>query len=135
MALVMQYAGEIYTGTGKDYGEKSGLSSNEAMEAFKDYTDFYTNYGLDVQVDFSNRFRTGEVPIGIANYNTFCTLEIFAPEIKGLWNFTSVPGTEEEDGSVNNLVLVDTADTVIMRRVKDPERAWSFLSSVRRLSL
>ena len=127
MALVMQYAGEIYTGTGKDYGEKSGLSSNEAMEAFKDYTDFYTNYGLDVQVDFSNRFRTGEVPIGIANYNTFCTLEIFAPEIKGLWNFTSVPGTEEEDGSVNNLVLVDTADTVIMRRVKDPERAWSFL--------
>ncbi len=127
LALVMQYGGDIYTGEGSAYGEKSGLSSNEAMEAFKDYTDFYTNYGLDVQVDFSNRFRTGEVPIGIANYNTFCTLEIFAPEIKGLWNFTSVPGTEKEDGSVDNLVLVDTADTVIMRRVKDRERAWSFL--------
>ena len=127
LALVMQYGGDIYTGKGRSFGERSGLSSNEAMEAFKDYTDFYTNYGLDVQVDFSNRFRTGEVPIGITTYNTFCTLEIFAPEIKGLWNFTSVPGTEKPDGSVDNLVLVDTADTVIMKRTKDVGSAWSFL--------
>ena len=127
LALVQQYGGDIYNGTGLDYGKSSGLSSNEAMEAFKDYTDLYTNYGLNVQVDFSNRFRTGEIPIGIANYTTFCTLEIFAPEIKGVWNFTSIPGTVDKDGNINNLVLVDTADTVIMRRAKNPENAWKFI--------
>ncbi len=127
LALVMQYGGKIYEGEGGSFGEKSGLSSSEAMEAFKDYTDFYTNYGLDVRVDFSNRFRTGEVPIGIANYTTFCTLEIFAPEIRGLWDFAPIPGTEDADGNVDNLVFVDTADTVIMRRTEDVNRAWRFL--------
>ena len=127
LALVQQYGGVVYNGTGSSYGVSSGLSSNEAMEAFKDYTDFYTNYGLNVQVDFSNRFRTGEIPIGIANYTMFCTLEIFAPEIKGVWNFTPIPGTMDENGNINNNVLVGTSDTVIMRRAKNPENAWKFI--------
>ncbi len=126
LAMVEQYGGNAYTGSGSSYGVSSGLSSNEAMEAFKDYTDFYTNYGLDKQMDFSNRFRTGEVPIGIANYTTFCQLEIFAPEIKGVWNFAPIPGTEKED-EVDNTVFVDTADTVIMKQTDTPEEAWRFL--------
>ena len=44
-----------------------------------------------------------------------------------MWNFSPIPGTEDADGNVNNLVFVDTADTVIMRRTKDVNRAWRFL--------
>ncbi len=127
LSLVRQYGGDPYVGEGNDYGIASGLSSTAAMEAFKDYTDLYTNYGLDKQMDFSNRFRTGEVPIGIANYTTFCQLEIFAPEIKGSWDFAVIPGTVTEDGSVDNQVIVDTVDTVIMRQTDTLDEAWTFL--------
>nr|WP_297707988.1 extracellular solute-binding protein [uncultured Butyrivibrio sp.] len=127
LSLVRQYGGDPYLGEGTDYGIASGLSSTAAMEAFKDYTDLYTNYGLDKQMDFSNRFRTGEVPIGIANYTTFCQLEIFAPEIKGSWDFAVIPGTLKEDGTVDNQVLVDTVDTVIMKQTDSLDEAWTFL--------
>ncbi|SFC27317.1 extracellular solute-binding protein [Butyrivibrio sp. YAB3001] len=127
LSLVRQYGGDPYEGEGNDYGIKSGLSSTAAMEAFKDYTDLYTNYGLDKQMDFSNRFRTGEIPIGLANYTTFCQLEIFAPEIKGSWDFAVVPGTAKSDGTVDNQVLVDTVDTVIMRQTDTLDEAWEFL--------
>ena len=127
LSMVMQYGGNPYTGEGNDYGISSGLGDKAAMEAFKDYTDFYTNYGMDKQMDFSNRFRTGEIPVGVVNYNTFCTLEIFAPEIKGEWTFAPIPGVMKEDGSVDNTVLVDTVDTVIMSQTKIPDEAWKFV--------
>ena len=43
--------------------------------------------------DFPNRFRTGEMPIGIVDYTTYNMLTVMAPEIKGLWDFTMVPGS------------------------------------------
>ncbi len=69
-------------------------------DCFKWYTDLFTVHGLEVQADFSNRFRTGEMPVGVTDYTTYCTLEIFAPEIKGLWSFSPLPGTLKEDGTI-----------------------------------
>lgn len=125
--IVMQNGGNPYLGTGSDYGIESGLVSDEAMEAFKDYTDFYTSYGLDLQLDFANRFRTGEVPVGIINYTLFNQLEIFAPEIKGLWSFHEIPGVEQEDGSINHTFAVDTVQSVIMAKSEKKNSAWEFL--------
>lgn len=127
LSMVSQYGGDVYEGEGNDYGIRSGLGSTPAMEAFKDYTDFYTNYGMEKQIDFSNRFRTGEIPVGIVNYTTFCTLEIFAPEIKGEWSFAPVPGVMKDDGTVDNTVIVDTVDTVIMKQTDMPDAAWRFV--------
>jgi ABC-type glycerol-3-phosphate transport system substrate-binding protein len=126
-SLVYQYKGTVYEGEGDEYGTSSGLESDQAMGAFKDYTDLFTNYGLNVQVDFSNRFRTGEVPIGIINYTTFNQLEIFAPEIKGQWTFTTIPGMENEDGTINKTVIVDTIQSVIMSQTDHLDAAWEFL--------
>lgn len=127
LSLVYQNGGNAYEGTGDDYGISSGLNDVSAMDAFKSYTNLYSNYGLDVQIDFANRFRTGEVPIGITNYTLFNTLEIFAPEIKGLWSFTTVPGTLNEDGTINNTVVTDTVQSVIMSSTGLPEESWEFL--------
>lgn len=126
-SMVMQNGGDVYMGEGNDYGIESGLNSDAATEAFKDYTDFYISYGLDVQLDFANRFRTGEVPVGIINYTMFNALEIFAPEIKGQWSFHPLPGVEQEDGSVDNTFVVDTVQSVIMSASKDVEDSWEFL--------
>lgn len=126
-SLVLQNGGDVYLGTGNDYGIASGLASDEAMEAFKEYTDFFTSYGLDVQLDFANRFRTGEVPVGIINYTMFNALEIFAPEIKGLWSFHQLPGTEQEDGTVNNTFVAETVQSIIMAATDDVDASWEFV--------
>ena len=126
-SFVLQNGGDVYLGTGNDYGIQSGLASDEAMEAFKDYTDFFTSYGLDVQLDFANRFRTGEVPVGVINYTMFNALEIFAPEIKGLWSFHQLPGVEKPDGTIDNTFVVDTVQSVIMASTDDLEASWEFV--------
>jgi len=97
------------------------------MEAFKWFTDLFTVHGLEVQADFSNRFRTGEMPVGVTDYTTYCTLEIFAPEIKGLWSFSAFPGSEKEDGSIDNTYVCDTVQTVIMNGAKNKDAAWEFV--------
>lgn len=127
-AMVYQNEGEIYLGTeGVDYGVASALYSDEAMEAFKWYTDLFTVHGLEVQADFNNRFRTGEMPMGVTDYTTYCTLEIFAPEIKGLWSFSPLPGTLKEDGTIDNTYVCDTVQTVMMKGADDREAAWEFM--------
>jgi len=126
-SMVLQNGGQVYLGEGDDYGVESGLASDEAMEAFKAYTDFFTSYGLDVQLDFANRFRTGEVPVGVINYTMFNALEIFAPEIKGLWSFHPMPGVEQADGTIDNTFVVDTTQSVIMAATDNVEESWEFL--------
>jgi ABC-type glycerol-3-phosphate transport system substrate-binding protein len=126
-SMVFQYGGDFYLGKGKDYGIASGLTDPVAMEAFKNLTDFFTTYKLLVSADFSNRFRTGEMPVGITNYTTYCNLEIFAPEIKGLWSFAPFPGTEKEDGTIDNTFVTDTTQSVILNSTDHKDAAWTFL--------
>lgn len=127
LSMVFQNGGDAYGGEGTDYGIVSALESDEAMEAFKSFTDFYTGYGMEVQVDFTNRFRTGEVPVGVITYNTFNQLEIFAPEIKGRWTFAPMIGVEKEDGTIDHSFVVDTVSTVIMAQSKKRDAAWEFV--------
>ncbi len=126
-AMVYQNGGDIYLGQGDDYGIASALYSDQAMEAFKWFTDLFTVHGLEVQADFNNRFRTGEMPVGITDYTAYCTLEIFAPEIKGLWSFSPFPGTVKADGEMDNTYVCDTVQTVIMKGARNKDAAWEFV--------
>ena len=73
------------------------VNEEAGVEAFDDYTRYFTDYGLPTIYDFVSRFRSGEMPIGITNFTTYNTLMVSAPEIRGLWDFTLVPGTERVD--------------------------------------
>ena len=127
-SLVYQYGGRLYEGTGRDYGISTGLYSEAAMEAFSDYTGFYTAYKVPVSADFANRFRTGEMPLGIADYTLYNTLELFAPEIRGLWSFHPLPGKRDSAGYINNTVIAGSAYTVIMADSKNKEAAWKYVT-------
>lgn len=126
-SMLYQAGGDLYLGTGNDYGIGSALSSDVAMEVFKDLTDFFTSYKLPVNVDFNNRFRTGEIPIGIAEYTMYNQLEIFAPEIKGLWSFSQFPGYENEDGRINNTFVTNTVQSAIMNSSDMIPEGWEFI--------
>lgn len=103
--------------------------TNEAISAFEQWTSFYTKYSLPQQYDAFSRFRTGDYPIVIADY-TFCNqLSTAAPEINGLWDFTSVPGTQLADGSISHTVNSVGSGAVIFKNNdrKKTEAAWEYI--------
>lgn len=101
------YYAQLYQRGGSLYDEdakQTMIGTQQGIEAFEFYTKLFTNYKLEKQYDFVNRFRSGEMPIGVADYSNFNTLAVFAPEINGLWNFALIPGVEQEDGTINRAV-------------------------------
>lgn len=126
-SLVFQHGGDMYLGEGKNYGIETGLYEEEAMGAFKELTQFFTSYHLPVVADFSNRFRTGETPIGVAPYSTYTQLQVFASEIKGLWSFGPIPGKELENGEIDNTFVTATSQAMMLDVAEDKESAWEFM--------
>ena len=95
--LLYQYGGDLYN----EQGSKTTVDNEAGVKAFDDYTRYFNDYGLPTIYDFVSRFRSGEMPIGVSAYSTYNTLMVSAPEIRGLWDFTLIPGTErvDEDGN------------------------------------
>jgi len=121
--LLYQRGGSLYNGE----GSRALLSNDISIEAFDFYTKFFTHYKTPMWYDFSNRFRTGEIPLGIADYSIFNTLEIFAPEIRGLWNFTLLPGVLQSDGTINRSAACNSLAAMMFSDAKKPDLAWEFL--------
>ena len=89
-SLLFQYGGDMYN----PEGTKTRVDDEAGIRAFDDYVRYFNDYGIPTMYDFVSRFRSGEMPIGIAAYSTYITLMVSAPEIRGLWDFTLIPGTE-----------------------------------------
>lgn len=121
--FLYQNDGSLYT----EYGEQSLLAEEEAVEAFREWTSLYVNYSIPVQYDFANRFRTGEMPIGIADYSTYNYLSVFAPELRGLWEMIPIPGTELSNGSINRSASSSGVASTILATSDKQEEAWEFL--------
>lgn len=105
----------------------SDFDSVEAVQAFEEWTDFYTKYSLEQSYDAFSRFRTGEYPIVVANYTLANQLEAAAPEISGLWEFFPVPGTEQADGSISHAANSNGSGAVIFQSAENKEGAWEFI--------
>ncbi len=116
---------------GLNYYNKNQTKTNFddiiAVKAFEKWTDLYTKYGFEQSYDGFSRFRTGEYPIVIADYSFYNQLTVASPEIKGLWGFTEIPGTVQDDGSVSHAVNSTSSGAVIFNKCKDIEGAWKFL--------
>lgn len=97
IALLYQNGGSLYS----PKQTKTTIAEEAGVKAFEMYTRFYSHYGLPMVYEFANRFRTGEMPIGIQDYDTYNTLAVLAPEIRGLWEFSLIPGTEQADGTID----------------------------------
>ena len=103
------------------------IDNDIGTKAFVQWTNFYINYNMPLAYDFGTRFRTGEVPIAVADYTGFNSILLSAPEIRGLWNFAPMPGTLQEDGSIDNTSTLYLSACVILKKTKNPENAWDFL--------
>ena len=121
--FLLQHGGRFYT----EGGLQSDLFSDEAVRAFIKWTDLYNLYEFPVNYDFVNRFRIGEMPIGIANYTTYNMLSVFAPEIRGMWQFAPVPGIMDEYGHIRRDVASTGTAVIIMQSSRQHTAAWEYL--------
>ena len=128
-SLLFQNGGDLYN----ERGTRTTVDEEAGVEAFTEYTKYFTDYGIPTIYDFVSRFRSGEMPIGITSYTIYNTLVVSAPEIRGLWEFTLIPGTEKtaEDGTV----YIDRSDfitgsaTMMIKTENDVVRnnSWEFM--------
>ena len=121
--LLYQNGGRYYT----DDEAASALDEDVAINVFKKYCEYYTDYKLDKETSVEERFRTGECPIIISDYTTYNNLQVSAPDILGLWNFTCVPGTVQEDGSIDRSTGSTGLADIIMSATEYPDESWEFL--------
>ena len=122
-SLLYQNGGQYYN----EDGTASALDSDTAVNVFKMFCNYYTDYKLDRATSVEERFRTGESPIIIADYTTYNNFAVSAPDIAGLWSFTQIPGTVKEDGTVDRTVACTGLASMIMSDTKYPEESWEFL--------
>ncbi len=128
-SLLFQNGGDLYN----EAGTHTTVDDQAGVDAFKDYTKYFTDYGIPTIYDFVSRFRTGEMPLGIISYGTYNTLMVSAPEIKGLWDFTLIPGTERtgEDGKtyIDRSDFVAGTATMMIKQDNDKKKqsAWEFM--------
>ena len=114
--FMYQNGGSLYT----DGGRSVSFGEDASLRAFDQMCRFYTQYRFPITYDSANRFRTGEMPVLIADYISFYNqFTIYATELKGLWGFTLLPGVEREDGTVNHATPSAVSAMVLMKDAKE----------------
>ncbi|MFH5881369.1 extracellular solute-binding protein [Liberiplasma polymorphum] len=122
-AMVKQRGGNLYT----DDGKEIALLDEAGTEAFVQFANFYADYSFTVQANFVNRFRSGEMPIGISYYTDYNVLSVFAPEISGQWDFMELPGTRLEDGSIDNTSTGISNAVVMLEHSDKKDASWEYM--------
>ena len=78
--FIYQNGGELYTNNGLTVSYDQKIS----LDAFQQMCDFFNLYRFPLTYDAANRFRTGEMPLLMADYISFYNqFTIFATELKG----------------------------------------------------
>lgn len=116
------------------YNEEGTLAmtaTDEALDVFEYWTNFYTRHSFPVTADFVTRFRLGIIPIAIVNFTNYNTLSVSAPEIEGDWSVAPVPGTLKENGEIDrSMPVANSAAMIIKNSVEkrgNSQAAWEFL--------
>ena len=121
--ILYQMGGDLYDPAGRT----TLLGESEAIRAMSLYEMLYSQYQLPLAFDAANRFRSGEMPVLMADYLFYNQLTVFAPEIAGAWSMLPVPGTVTETGELRAIAPITVTGSVIMQGAEDPQAAWEFV--------
>lgn len=122
--FLYQLGGEYY----HDDLKTTALDSAAAYRALVEYTELYSLYGVPKSANFYNRFRSGEMPIGVVDYNTYMTVKAAASDISGKWGVALIPGHEKEDGTIDRSHSALAAECVMMmEQSENKNEAWQFI--------
>jgi ABC-type glycerol-3-phosphate transport system substrate-binding protein len=125
-SFLFQHDGQIYN----EDRTRTMFDSPQAMDAFEDWVNLYKLYGLDQQLDFLSRMRSGEAPLGIAGQTVYPLLAGVAPELAGLWDIAPLPGTLLPDGTIDRTVSCEGLGSIILKLAEGrgmAENAYKFI--------
>ena len=125
--MMLSQSGKNYAG-----GAVPDLSDPYVKAAFVRYSSFYTEYGCPEDYDALRMFKSGRMPIVIADYSELYGEISDISEIRGLWGVSHVPGTVRADSDGNEFLDYSTntnsLGAVIFADSKNISAAWEFIS-------
>ena len=123
-ALLYQNGGAFYTPDGLTVA----LDNAAGSQAFKTMVEMYTKYAIPYTANFYNKFRTGEIPIGVAGFGDYMSLTVGASNLNGKWGVALIPGTEQADGTISHAIsnTVGTSSVLLSSSLKQ-EAGWEFI--------
>ena len=104
MMLMYQRDEDIYSdidGDGVLDGMRINIDSRKSLECFEELVTLFQTFKFPRAYDLATYFRMGEMPIAVADYLTYNQFTIYATELRGLWEFTLLPGTVVRDDNGN----------------------------------
>lgn len=121
--LILQKGSTFYN----DQKTETRFTEKAAIEAFKEWTGFYTKYSFPLYFDAYNRFRTGEVPLTIMPYTFYNFLVVAAPEINNLWDMVPIPASVNEEGSISRTQAMWGTGVIMLNDAKNKDEAFTFM--------
>lgn len=133
--FLYQNGGEFYTCskdnaancTDDDILSRSSLDTPESLAGFQEWTELYTNFKLSREANFFTRFRTGEMPVGVASYYYYVSFAVAAPELTGRWEMQPMPGKLRADGTIDRTSGGIGEAVTIFKLSERPRAAWEFV--------
>ena len=122
LPFLLQNGGQFY-----NENHLSALGDPVALRAFTQWTELYTNWRIPMEANFFNRMRTGEMPIGVADYFVYVQLHTSAPELTGWWEMAPIPGVHRPDGTIDRSAGGAGQVAVIFKQSDQHGEAWEFL--------
>lgn len=130
--FLYQYGGDFYD----PECMISALDTPEAYDSFMEFADLYLQYNFVYAANFYMRFKSGEMPVGIADLAFYQQLNYSAPELAGKWAMLPVPGHEIIDKETG-ATYVDRSTSglgtccIIVRQEEESrqhyDESWAFL--------
>lgn len=130
--FLYQYGGDFYDKNAM----VSGLNTEAAYDAFMEFANLYLQYNFVYAANFYMRFKSGEMPIGIADLTFYQQLNFSAPELNGKWAMVPVPGHKRV---IDGEEVIDRSNSglgtccIIINKDKEKEEdrhyeeSWAFL--------
>ncbi len=94
--FIYQHGGVLYNET----GDETIINEDGSYDGFEFMTDLFSVYNVPITTsNFFQKFRDGQVPIGIGDGNMYIQLKYAAPELAGQWGVLPIPGVVSDADS------------------------------------
>jgi ABC-type glycerol-3-phosphate transport system substrate-binding protein len=110
--FIYQHGGVLYN----EAGDETIINEGGAYDAFEFMTDLFSVYNVPITTsNFFQKFRDGQVPIGIGDGNMYIQLKYAAPELAGQWGVLPIPGVVTDKDAESCHVELDEEGRCIER--------------------
>ncbi len=115
---------------GRFYNENnlSALDEPEALAAFRQWTELYTQWKVPTEANFYNQFRTGDLPDRHLRLRQLrASFHTAAPELAGWWKMAPIPGIRTADGTVDRSAGGMSQVAILFAGSAMRDEGWAFL--------